>query len=243
MTAVPSDLIATTDQPWDADTAWGTDIAYAPPLCSPTTLAIYDWVGPAMRGDDAAHGWAYLAVISALAEPLWEIEKIARARDGRVGYAAVFDPDTVPAYALGWYEMTVGLTPAPWLPTDRRRERMKNSPAYIRGGRAAMLAEVRLTLDATRLVHLVERTGIDDQYLDKPFRQLVQTFAAQTPDPDATTAAVQAAKPGPDIVDYRVIPGQTCGQLAALELSCGEVEAAYADCDDVATTLPDEELL
>lgn len=242
------------DLAWDADSGWDlweeglgwdADAVWAPPRCSPSTLHLYDWLGPGMRAGDQLTGWALLAVCSALGEPMWEVEHAVRGIDGRPGWAAVFDPDTVPAAGIPWYEMTVGLFADPALPEPQRRERLVVNPAFSRGGGDSIADAVRLALTGDRRVAVYERTDPDDYGADQPWRILVDTYAAETPDPAAAEARARAAKPAPDLLAYRTLAGATYDQLAAEFDTVDDFEGRFAagTVADVRVHLPASEVL
>lgn len=195
------------------------------PTFTPTAAVLWDWLGPALTGDDPDGVFAW--IIRTFAAPLEEVEAVARGRDGRVGWQAALDPDVAPEAILGWVGQWVGETFPDTLPAAERRARLLNPSGWYRATPDAVRRTVREHLVGSRRVSLTERYGGD------PFVAEVRVYASQAPDTTAVERAAQDAVPAGIRIVLTVLAGQTWDELQADHATWADVTADYATWDEL----------
>lgn len=171
------------------------------PTLSFTAQRLYDELAP-LATEDEANGWALASYCSALAAQLDEVADLSRDQDdGTIGWAGVFDLDTVPAKFLPWLAQFVGVVIPESLDPAAQRLRVRETDGFKRGTPDAIRGAARQTLTGTQTVYLEERVGGDAYHLT------VATISSETPDPVATEAAIRAQKPAGLVLTYSTVAG------------------------------------
>ena len=130
------------------------------------------------------------------------------------------DPTRVPFDRLPWLAAMAGVDVST-VPNDQRRGVLRDPDWRYRGSRTAIAKRVGVTLTGARQVL------ITCPYLGDPLQIYVGTFASETPDADATLAAIRAEVPAWLVLTAEVdITGGTYNTLAA----------TYADYNALAAT-------
>lgn len=129
-----------------------------------------------------------LALCDALTAPGAPLEEIVRGDDDNQPFERAVDIDLAPLWVLPWLACIVGVEwrgPA----SETLRDLIRDRPRFRRGTTAAIAAEVKPTLTGTQSVVVTPRVN------DNPFVMTVVTIPSETPDPAATLAAINRAKP------------------------------------------------
>lgn len=116
------------------------------------------------------------------------------------GWAILFDPDECPEEWLPWTAQLVGVRVIEGESTAEFRSRIKDRPRWRRGTVAALTSEIQTTLTGAKTVYINERSG-------GAYRLSVATIDTETPDPDATLAAILRQKPAGIVLEYSTVPG------------------------------------
>lgn len=180
------------------------------------------------------------ALVDASLELLDRAYLIAHGDDSMPPLAAVTDPRVAPLWGLPYAAVWVGGEMPGRRPGETDEDytaRARHAVVYPRGMRRGsfeiLRSSVAETLTGNRTVMVTERANGDLYAL------LVQTYAAETPDPAATAAAAYAAPIDASLVlAVEVIDGQTYDQLEAAYPDYDAVQAAYPDYDAVRTGTP-----
>lgn len=166
------------------------------PAVHATTERIYDALGDGLIAKDEATGWQLLYFLDDIvAASLGAVDDIARDSDDGPGWLKQLDPDLVPAAQMWWLAQFVGVRNPGGLSLADARIYVKARPGWERGTKAAMMAEVRATLDGDRRIAFNERSG-------SAYQLSVQTHPDDTPDPDAAEAALRRQKPAGIVLAY-----------------------------------------
>lgn len=114
-----------------------------------------------------------------------------------------------------WLGQLVGLRVPARLSLDEARAYVTGRGVSRRGTPTALAAAAAGTLTGTRRVDLVERDG-------SPWRLLLITYAAETPDPAATYAAALTEKPVGLVLVHVAATGQVFGVTTAEGATFGQ---------------------
>lgn len=203
-----------------------------------TTRRLRDALGDALtRGDDEADA-PLLLWLDGAAHLLGRIDDLARDTDERTGWVWLLHPDDTPREWLAWLGQLVGVRLLDGLDETSQRLRVRETAGQKRGTVAAIRGAARQHLTGTRLVRIDERRrpdGTADAY-----HLIVTTYTAETPDPPAVAAALQAEKPGGLILHYEVRTGATYNELAVDFATYNDLSARFADYDAMRTYVPGE---
>lgn len=193
------------------------------PTVSDAAERLYVALGPLTRGDDR-HGWVLLNLCAALAAPLADVEDFASDTDTHPGWGRMLDPRVAPARALPWLGQLVGAVVPAGSSESVARELVQANPTWQRGTPAALTAAVRAVLTGSRTVLLTER------YTGSAYQVRVSTYAAETSDLAAVTAAVNAALPAGLVATVTVLTGWSVAQAEAAFAgqTVADFETAYA---------------
>jgi hypothetical protein len=186
-----------------------------PEQASPLAAQVWLMLGEAFTTQDtAAGGGIALALLDAALAPLVHVDDIVRDEPNSPGWSRELDPSTTTRPR--WAAQFTGDTPPPGLTETQVRQRLTDRPHQRRGRAASIAAAARPLLTGTRSVIVYERDG-------SAYRLRVRTYAEETPDVAAVTAALEAAKPGGLLLTHEVV-GLT--SFAALE---AEPAQSFAD--------------
>lgn len=204
----------------------------ARPEVAETAELVYAELGPYTVGDED-QGWHLLRFVDAICEVLFEtIHQLVSDRDDLPGWAILLDPDLCPAPALPYLAQYAGVQLEPSLTEAQQREKIRLPENFKRGTLAAMEQAVKRTLTGTQTVLIEERHD------DSAYKLWVRTFAFETPDPDATEAAVLSQKPAGIVLTYEAVTGQTWSDLVADHADWDAVVSDYADWNEAVAELP-----
>lgn len=199
----------------------------ARPAVSPIAEDLYEALG-AWAADDEAQDWALLKFCDVVASMV--LEKVddyfAERSDELPGWRRLLDPENAPAEVLPYLAQFAGVVLEPALTVAQQRQKIATPEGFLRGTPAALIEATKRTLTGAQDVVLLER------YTGDAYQLAVRTQVDQTPDADATLAAILTQKPIGIVLDYAAIVGETLA----------EVDAAYPtlqDIDDDNPTLAD----
>lgn len=178
-------------------------------MSHPTSLRLYDAIGPGITVDDDG---TLLDWIDGPASLLGEVDDVVRDSEFGVGWSREFDP----AFAASprWTAQLLGVVPPSGATAPEVRQLITDRPAFRRGTVGALVAAAVPFLTGLRTVEVYERDG-------GAYRVTVRTYTEETPDPAEVLAALLAAKPAGLILTHEVV-GMT--SFAALE---GEPAESY----------------
>lgn len=164
--------------------------------------------------DDEDNNWhaaIYIAGVGVMYQPLHDF--IRETPDGS-SWSALLDPDRIPAKHLPWLGQWVGvrLNSVPVEPATNERSLVKAHVGFARGTPAAMIAEIKATLTGTQTVFMKERWN-GTLSVDAPYHLSIVTHTPETPDPDATLAAILRQKPGGIVLHWEAITGLAWDEL------------------------------
>lgn len=175
-------------------------------MTHPTTDLLRDALGPGLNRDaDGAPNATLAGWLDGPGHLLGAIDDLVRGDDG---WVRVLDPTATPAGWLGWVAQFAGVRLRRGLTDTQQRLRILETSGQRRGTVAAIEGAAAQLLTGDRRVDLTERHD------DDPYRVLVITYQAQTPDPDAVADALAAEKPAGIVLDYQVRAGASYAQLA-----------------------------
>jgi hypothetical protein len=183
---------------------------------------LYEAMSPLAEAD-ADQGYALQAFCEAIGVPFeWVVTYALDQASGIVGWSLLMSPWTCPVEGLPWLAQFVGVSTNTSYTEAQLRLQVAAHAGYNRGTPDAIELAAQGTLTGRRQVFLSER-------LDGDVWQLgAITYAAETPDPDATLAAIESQTPAGIKVaysietwDYTVIKAQNATYTA--------LAAAYPD--------------
>lgn len=148
-------------------------------LDSTLTDLAFDYLSEYVRSDDDGTLYGLLGAVCSQADT-----SVAWLADP----AAVVDPWAADASRLDWLAAIAGVD-LTGVPDGNRREFIDSDLTRYRGNLDAIRYRVGQTLTGAKAVEIV------CPYLGDPLQISVTTYAAQTPDPAATTAAIRAEIP------------------------------------------------
>lgn len=190
------------------------------PVVSDTTEEIYAGLGPMTNGDEDTD-WTLLLFVDSVGRLLHDVELLARDTEDVPGWSSILDPDAAPVVYLPWLAQFVGVSWAATPTEANQRLRIANREGQARGTLAALIAAVQSTLDEPKQV------TVDERYLDDAYRLRVVTYTSQTPDSDATLAAILRQKPAGIVLEYDVVDADSIDALV------GTIDEQVGDIDDL----------
>lgn len=165
-----------------------------------------------MRAADEAHDFAALQLLAAAGDQLTGATRVLDASDAATSPAGVVELGS-PTYApRDWLELLAALTGLSTLGYDKSQIRevvASATNALRRGSVDSMIRSAKLTLTGAKSV------VVETRYEGNVWQQRVITFDAETPDPEATEAAVRREKPAGVALTYETLDGLTYTQLLA----------------------------
>ena len=234
-----ADRIGLGDADWTATRGWASPFAWGITGIADATLEWYEAIGPTARADDATTGWVALAWMDGVGHLAQETDRAIRWRGGEPGLQLLLDVDEIPAEWLDWLSQWVGVRLPPGLGVTEQRNRIRRPDSWARGRTDTIQAAVADVLEGDREVDIRERRRPNDD-TDRPYDLTVDTYTAQTPDPDTALArAIEATPAGLRVgLTVRVISGLTWNRLAELGISWDELETTGISWDELAGTTP-----
>lgn len=151
---------------------------------------------------DAQHGWAHALLCEAIMVMGEQVADIYDPPDPIPPGAPLMDPELCPDWALPWLGQLVGAQLPAGATPEQARELISSVVGWKRGTPAALEAAAAMYLTGNKAVYFRERDGGD------PYALEVVTLVGETPDPQATLAALMAQKPGGILLRYRTVAGQ-----------------------------------
>lgn len=204
-------------------------------MTHPTTDVLVDSLGPALTLDgDGRPNTALAGWLDGPTSLLGDIDDLVRGPDG---WVHLLDPTRSPAGWLPWLAQFAGVRLADGLDEAQQRVRIVETSGQRRGTVAAIEGAARQLLSGSRLVRLEERTDPDG--MPDAYRLRVTTFAEETDDPDAVEAAVRAETPAGLVLHYRMLPGASYDDLAAVHATYDQLAGAFATYDQMRTWVPE----
>lgn len=173
---------------------------------------------------DEARGWPFLIFLGGLGAAFGEVHDLVRDTDAGPGWSALLDPARCPAWALPWLAQFAGVKLTPGLSEAEQREQITSPPAFNRGTLDATVAAAQRRLTGGRRVMFIERDG-------SAWRDLLVTYAAETPDPAATLRDVLAQEVVGRKLVYRTDLGWDIDEMEADQPNLDLLEATYPDLD------------
>lgn len=169
---------------------------------------LYEAVAP-LAWNDANVGWHLLLYCEAAGRMLEQVHDYVREHDdlGLPGWGILFSVDDCPEEALGYLAQFVGVTLLAGATAAQSRSRIRNTDGFKAGTPGAIVEAAEATLTGTQTVRLLERYLASDPSADHAYHLQVRTRASETPDPDATLAAVLTQKPAGIVLDYAAVAG------------------------------------
>lgn len=132
---------------------------------------------------------------------LYTLDSIGLDGNELPGYGNIFSVDDCPAEALPYLAQFVGETLPSTLTEAEARERIRGQPNRKRGTPAGITAAAALTLTGTKTVFFIERSSSACPS-EPAYGLTVGTLASETPDADATEAAIRSNIPGGIILEF-----------------------------------------
>lgn len=178
----------------------------ARPTVSAAAERLFASLGPWARADGDTTGWVLLHLCHALTQSIQDVDVLAADTDTTAGWSVALDPTNAPVDALPWLAQFVGVVLPPGVGAAAQRAAIIAHAGFQRGTLAALGAAIQEQLTGAKSYFIQER------YPDA-YGVLVQTYAAQTPDPAAVTAAVDAALPAGIVATVQLLSGWNLGQM------------------------------
>lgn len=199
------------------------------------TLAelLYESLAPLNEPDP---GEALLKFCEALCAPMQPAYDLVRAREGQAGWAVLFDAQNCPAYALPYLAQYVGVKLTPDMSEAQQRAEIAHPTGWRRGQPESLRIATRRTLEATnpeeetRVIIRPRTPGVGNTQ--------VRTWLSQTPSPSRTEAAVRAALPAWELLEYQAVTGMTYADVKAEEATYTAVKADFATYKALVEALP-----
>ncbi len=157
-------------------------------------LDLYERLAP-LASLDPANDYAFACLCGAIGAMYQQVADLSEDRDDRPGWAVMVDVETAPGYALPWLAAHAGVKLTKGATEDVQRDEVRRRSGVARGRPASMIAKAKTTLTGTQEVRLTERAG-------SAWQIVVHTRVDETPDPDATLAALMSEKPGGDVLTH-----------------------------------------
>ena len=216
--------------PYDLADLYDSSIGYGdlPPLVPPAVAALdgyladlaYSYLPQYVRDADDGTVCALLGAACLPVKPQVDVLRETTA-----------DPMTVPAARLPWVAAAGGVDLTSVPDADKRGFIASDTSRY-RGNRAAIVQRVGLTLTGAR------RVFVECPYLGDPARIRVRTYAAETPDPAATEAAIRAEVPAWLRLTIDTAAGMTWDQRKAKYGTFDDEKATGKTYDELAMETP-----
>lgn len=163
-----------------------------PPEASAAALELYEALEPTFTDGDEGREWVTLKMCIALVAG--NVDRlhiyVSDQPDGTPGWGIIFDPDTCPAEALPYLAQFGGTVLRPDMDEAAIRAAIKHPQSFRRGTLPYAIEVLKRRLTGTKTVIVTER------YTSNPWRVLIETLDAETPEPEKTKAEfLEEAKP------------------------------------------------
>jgi hypothetical protein len=158
---------------------------------------LYEDVEPLTFADEE-NDWALLILLGGIGHMVQTLYDLVMDTDDYPGWSSLLDVERCPFEFLGYLGQFVGVAIPVGTPEEEARQLVREHAGTSRGTPDSMTAAIEKTLTGTQTVNIVERSG------DSAYQLLVRTLTAETPDSDATLAAIISQKPGGIILSYEV---------------------------------------
>lgn len=215
---------------YDVADLYDSSIGYGdlPPLVPPAVAALdgyladlaYSYLPGYVRAADDGTVYALLGAACLPVKPQVDVLRETTA-----------DPMTVPAARLPWVAAAGGVDLTS-VPDADKRAFITSETSRYRGNRSAIVQRVGLTLTGAR------RVFVECPYLGDPMRIRVRTYAAETPDPTATAAAIRAEVPAWLRLTIDTAAGMTWDQRKAKYGTFDDEKATGKTYDELAMETP-----
>lgn len=183
----------------------------------PTSLALYDALGPGITVDD---GGTLLSWLDGPAALLGEVDDVVGDTDAGPGWSR--ELTVTGSRNPRWTAQLLGVQAPPGATDAQVRQLLSDRPAFRRGTPGAIIAAAAALLTGTRYVGLRERDG-------SAYRLTVVTYTGETPNAAAVNAALQAAKPAGLVLTHQVVtPTSYTAMEAMAPLTYTDLEAQPA---------------
>ncbi len=180
--------------------------------------------------DDEANGYPLRRFCEGWCAPLQSLYDIVRERADMPAFGILFDVDLCPAACLPYLAQYVGVVLTPEMTEAQMRNEIREPTGWARGREPAIRIAGLRTLrpvGAEPLVFVIRpRTP-------EPGVHYIRTLASQTPDEERTRAALRAALPAWEVLDYEAFDSATYADIDA-------AHTTYADADSDLGTYSDE---
>lgn len=216
--------------PYDVADLYDSSIGYGtlPPLVPPAVAALdgyladlaYSYLPGYVRAADDGTVYVLLGAACLPVKPQVDVLRETTA-----------DPMTVPAARLPWVAAAGGVDLTS-VPDADKRAFIASETSRFRGNRSAIVQRVGLTLTGAR------RVFVECPYLGDPARIRVRTYAAETPDPAATEAAIRAEVPAWLRLTIDTAAGMTWDQRKAKYGTFDDEKATGKTYDQLAMETP-----
>lgn len=194
----------------------------ARPVVGTVAEALYARMAPVADRDESL-GWPMLNYIGAICDSYFQaVDDLSSDQPTYIGWGGILNPDTAPAYALGWLAQLVGVRLNPSLSTAQNVALIKTPVGFQRGSPNAIKAAIRPYLTGTQSVVLTER------YTGDAYKVLVTTLTGEVPDVASMQAAALAQKPAGILMTFSAQLGQTYTQLRTAQATYTAARTAYA---------------
>lgn len=164
-------------------------------------------------------------------------ELAAPGPQGQPGWSQLLDVNRCPAYALPWLGQLVGVDVDTTLTDDLQRQQIAAESGMSRGSVQAIVAAAQRTLIGTKTVALLERSSSACPS-EPAYGLTVFTFLAETPDTNATLAALEQAKPAGIVLQYLTRTGWDFEGVREGYTTFTAVEAAFDNFSDMRVNNP-----
>jgi len=182
--------------------------------------------------DDAELDYPLLHFVAVLVAPLEPIYEIVRERDDSPPWGVLFDVDECPAWALLFLSQFPGVLLEPGMTEEQQRDEIRAPTGWKRGQPEAIRIAGQRTLTGTKRIVVRPRTPV-------PGVHYIRTLKSETPDEERTRAALRAALPPWEVLDYEAFDGPTYTDAdAAYADYDAEDEAVGTYTEDLESTLP-----
>jgi len=191
-----------------------------PPTLESFADDLYDSMLP-VAWLDGESGWHLALYCAAVGVMFQWVASLARDTPEGPGWSAVMDLARCPDDWLPWLGQFAGVTVPPDLTPAQARVWIAQTDGFRRGTPAALRAATQKTLTGSRTVVMQERLGGNAYVLG------LYTLTSETPDQDATLAAILAQKPAGIRLDYSVGPANTYQAIEIAFADYAAVKAAF----------------
>lgn len=171
--------------------------------------ALYAKLEP-LAYDDEANDWALLILCGAIGQMYQQLHDLtSESEDGRPGWADLMDVEACPYDYLHFLGYLVGIVIPKGSDETTARDYVRTPSGFKRGITAAIEAAAARTLTGTKTVTIIERD-------EDPYNLTVITEPSETPDDDATYAAILAQKPAGLILNHYVVDDTIIDELEGI---------------------------